>query len=467
MRARVLWVVALVLLVVTVFLQQAGVKTPPAPGPEPLTPPRFDSVTLLSRLALYFRESGMVGQKLSGDLLDAAPRQRDRVRVAIVLNELDRRARPGTAILQTAQAQLEPQSAAGGPAAELLADVMALLEIYRAGTADGVSPAARAALLDHHGWFGGLALSVGLADTHPERVKYLGFASWPFVAVGVMLVFGAIAFITGIVLCIYFVQRRRSGLLPSRIGRPLPGSLGVEMLVVFIAAFLAVKAIASQMGSPAAVLILQWAILPVVLQYPRLRAGDRSGAREFLGMHRGRGLLAEAGAGAIGWMACLPLLAAGAVASAALMALWDMLKSGGGGGGAASGGGAGGPAPTNPVMDLLVGLDSPALIAMLAALAVVWAPLVEETVFRGAVLPHLRARTGFIVAAVASALAFALMHGYAILMLGPVLMLGVGFAMIRAARGSLVASMTAHAIHNGLVLLFLGLVMRGLMPPTP
>jgi membrane protease YdiL (CAAX protease family) len=84
----------------------------------------------------------------------------------------------------------------------------------------------------------------------------------------------------------------------------------------------------------------------------------------------------------------------------------------------------------------------------------VWAPLTEEAIFRGALYRHLRGRAGTAVCTIATALVFGLMHGYALPLLIPIITLGVIFALMREWRGSLVASITAHFLHNATVLTF-------------
>ena len=51
------------------------------------------------------------------------------------------------------------------------------------------------------------------------------------------------------------------------------------------------------------------------------------------------------------------------------------------------------------------------------------------------------------------------MHGYEFLMLAPVMALGFTFALMREWRGSLIAPMTAHFVHNGALMSFLILLM--------
>ena len=94
---------------------------------------------------------------------------------------------------------------------------------------------------------------------------------------------------------------------------------------------------------------------------------------------------------------------------------------------------------------------TPLGIATLYLLTTVWAPVVEESVFRGAMYYGLRARLGVVLSAVVNSLVFALIHpqGW---MLAPALgSLAVVFSLIREWRGSVVGSMTAHALHNAFV----------------
>jgi len=79
----------------------------------------------------------------------------------------------------------------------------------------------------------------------------------------------------------------------------------------------------------------------------------------------------------------------------------------------------------------------------------------NEAVFRGALYRHLRSRWAWPLAAAVTALAFGFMHGYPVLLLGPVISLGFGFALLREWRGSIISSMTAHCIHNAGVLMIL------------
>ena len=100
---------------------------------------------------------------------------------------------------------------------------------------------------------------------------------------------------------------------------------------------------------------------------------------------------------------------------------------------------------------------------LLASLIVIWAPLVEESVFRGALYRHVRSRwrglPGLVGSVVVAAGAFAIAHSYVLAGVIMVATLGGWLAMLREWRGSLIAPMTAHALHNGMILVLLLSVM--------
>ena len=87
-----------------------------------------------------------------------------------------------------------------------------------------------------------------------------------------------------------------------------------------------------------------------------------------------------------------------------------------------------------------------------AVLAVVVAPLVEETFFRGFLFAGIARRRGFLLGAVISALLFALSH----LQLGaiiPVFILGLFLAWLYKRTGTLWSNIAAHFTYNSIVLL--------------
>jgi membrane protease YdiL (CAAX protease family) len=102
--------------------------------------------------------------------------------------------------------------------------------------------------------------------------------------------------------------------------------------------------------------------------------------------------------------------------------------------------------PNNPsqVEDCVTG---PWLV-LTSASAVIFAPLGEETLFRGFVFQGFRSRFAFWPAAILDGILFGLIHIPFWLLIPSLAVVGVGLAYIYNRRHSLLASMTAHATFN-------------------
>lgn len=117
----------------------------------------------------------------------------------------------------------------------------------------------------------------------------------------------------------------------------------------------------------------------------------------------------------------------------------------------------------SPLISELVSTDSVLLKLMIALTAVVVAPLVEETLFRGILFRAMNARLPFWTAAIASGFIFATAHDLPAALL-PITLLGVLFAFLTRRSQSLLASAGAHAVYNGVItviMLLLSWAMRG------
>jgi hypothetical protein len=79
---------------------------------------------------------------------------------------------------------------------------------------------------------------------------------------------------------------------------------------------------------------------------------------------------------------------------------------------------------------------------------VLFAPVLEEIVFRGLLYGTLRRRLGWPVAAVLSAAVFAAAHGYGVAGFGSVFASGVMWAVAYEKTGSVLPGMAAHAANN-------------------
>ncbi len=326
-----------------------------------------------------------------------------------------------------------------------------------------------------HGWFAELALSRG--DTTSTLRETAARQGW--MVLGVLIAVGMLVFLAvgaGFVLLIVFAVRLFGGSWKWRMERPrvqgewpseqgveehaqrtvglaTPGSVWLETVAVFFASFLGIKLIGmglhkAGVGEDALVtfsLAAQWAIALSIF-WPLVRGMSWARWKREIGWHAPRGVLREVGAGFAGYMAGLPVYFAMAIVVVILTFIISAVTGSD-------------PKPAgNRITDLLEGGALWQLI-VIYLLATVWAPVVEESIFRGCLFRHLRRRTGVILAALGSALVFAVLHGYVIQGLIMVGTLGFWFALMREWRGSIVASMTAHAIHNGVVMAVMVIVM--------
>lgn len=353
-------------------------------------------------------------------------------------------------------------------------DIKPMLE-GGAKAAATLTEAQRDGFKQRHGWFAELALSRGDATSTLRETA----ARQGWMVLGVLIAVGMLVFLAGgagLVLLIVFVVRLLGGNWKWRLARPrvegewpaeaglpdeaqrgvalaTPGSVWLETVAVFFASFLGIKLIGmvlhkAGVGEDALVtfsLAAQWAIALSIF-WPLVRGMSWGRWKQDIGWSAPRGVLREVGAGFAGYMAGLPVYFAMAIVVVILTFIISAVTGSD-------------PKPAgNRITDLLEGGALWQLI-VIYLLATVWAPVVEESIFRGCLFRHLRRRTGVILAAMGSALVFAVLHGYVIQGLIMVGTLGFWFALMREWRGSIVASMTAHAIHNGVVMAVMVIVM--------
>ncbi|MGC5196416.1 CPBP family glutamic-type intramembrane protease [Aphanothece microscopica] len=104
---------------------------------------------------------------------------------------------------------------------------------------------------------------------------------------------------------------------------------------------------------------------------------------------------------------------------------------------------------SNPLLELVLTTNQPLALACFAITAVVLAPLFEETLFRGVLLPVLGRSWGGGVAVVVSAVIFGVAH-LSIGELAPLVVLGLGLGWLRLQGGRLGSCVLMHALWNGL-----------------
>ncbi len=112
---------------------------------------------------------------------------------------------------------------------------------------------------------------------------------------------------------------------------------------------------------------------------------------------------------------------------------------------------------SNPLLEIVLNNNNYLSFILLFLTTTLLAPLFEEIIFRGILLPTLSRDFGIILGIIVSAFIFALAH----LSLGempPLFVLGMGLGITRIASGSLLSSVIMHSLWNGLTFLNLFLL---------
>jgi len=112
---------------------------------------------------------------------------------------------------------------------------------------------------------------------------------------------------------------------------------------------------------------------------------------------------------------------------------------------------------SNPLLELVLGSDEFIPLSLLLITTVVLAPVFEELVFRGILLPVLVSKVGKIGGVLFSALIFALAH-LSVGELPPLFVLGIGLGLMRLSSGRLFPCALMHSLWNGVTFISLLLV---------
>lgn len=374
--------------------------------------------------------SAVASQTVANLLLTAGPKQE--LLLATVTGELE-----GAKAAQEALDRCAPRLA--DPTDR--ADLALLRTIYSKGPG-ALSPLQRTDLIEHEGWFGRLALSFGLPDTDPARARVIQTAKKTAIAglsFEVLVVFSVLG---GLALLITAIVQLATGRLHLCYGRaPWLTTVYLESFALYLAGYFVIgyfaKAITHGSLMFAYFLELAWVIFAML--WPRLRGMSWQILCGALGWYRAQGIVKEMFAGVIGYLAGLPIVAISAMLAYLLSSRTHTVA-------------------THPLV--LSNTHGIWRIISLYLLASVFAPLVEETMFRGALFNHLRQRHGWFVSALVSSFIFAAVHpqGWtAIPVLGAI---GFVLASIREWRGTFIASATAHALNNAVVTTFVVLALQ-------
>ena len=330
----------------------------------------------------------------------------------------------------------------------------AFLEFCRQSILSGVDEANRETLRARLGWFADLLGVPGAPEKPPLASEIRTEAAANLFLVGIGLLTGLLAILSGAALLLIALILNGAGRLRFSFEADHPGS-GVYL--ESFAIFLGSMALGNLSGW-----FLHWMAQPIIaiagvvvaLLWPTWRGIGWKRSCLALGLHRGRGWLREIGAGIVGYFMLLPMAIIGVTGSLLLGAIVKRVSAwgeGGGGAGAAEeAGGLVAEPVTHPAVGWMLGGWEARLLVF--GLAVILAPLLEEIFFRGAFFRHLRTRLGLIGAGLFSGFIFAALHPQGWMAIPALTAMGFSFAAIREWRDSLIAPMTAHAINNGVLI---------------
>jgi membrane protease YdiL (CAAX protease family) len=112
------------------------------------------------------------------------------------------------------------------------------------------------------------------------------------------------------------------------------------------------------------------------------------------------------------------------------------------------------PTPSNPAVEFILSSKTAVEWALVFILIACLAPVIEEIVFRGILQNAIKRRAGPWIAIVCSGCIFSLLHPQLPIGFLPILVLGITFGILAEARKSLIPSIVAHGINNGIIIAF-------------
>ena len=379
--------------------------------------------------------SSLVQQRLStliGQMEADARTVEDRIRIVILTGES-----LGVEAALQKLSVISPAALSG----EASQDVRAIETIYSDGASGRLTPPEKDALVRRHGYIGRLALAHGVpADQEPRKTLQTE-AFWftvrlSIVGIGLMVVVG-VSVAAFILVCVWLVKGRLKRTYVPGDGY---GSAFLEAFALYLVLFVGLGLLLRYFGSVS----LQWnwlalSIIPVIWGWTVFRGTSSAERRQAFGWHRGRGFLREIGAGLGGYLAGIVVIAIGCVITLLLVRVTGVQAS-------------------SPIVQELNG--GPWHLVGLYAMACIFAPFIEETMFRGLLFHHLRQRWSWLVTGLMVSVIFAVLHPQGWVAVPALTAIAMVLSALREWRGSLIAPMAAHACNNFLVLTLALLFLR-------
>ncbi|MDI9635608.1 CPBP family intramembrane metalloprotease [Kamptonema cortianum] len=112
------------------------------------------------------------------------------------------------------------------------------------------------------------------------------------------------------------------------------------------------------------------------------------------------------------------------------------------------------PTPSHEAVEMLAGSPNLTTILSMIFLAAVFAPIIEEVMFRGQLYPAMKRFMPIGVAVVLQGVIFAVIHPQGPILWPALAIVGVTAAILSEETGSLVPAILMHALHNGTLITF-------------
>lgn len=297
------------------------------------------------------------------------------------------------------------------------------------------------------GWFGDLALNPDNGPDLAARAAVLAPARRSALTSAAILVAGVGAGSAGFILLVLFFVLWRQMRSHFTTGSPF-GGVYAETFALWLALFVGLHLIGGFLPENAPRELLSGIAVLVSLSamvWPLLRGVPWRRMCDDIGWRWGDRPALEPFFGVVCYLAALPVVIVLVLALFALLQLGPKWIT----------------APTHPIVFKVLQSGWWGWIQALFFASVV-APLMEETMFRGVLYRHLREATGrlgrgwsVVLSALVVSFVFAALHPQGVLAIPVLMTLAFGFTAAREWRGTLVPSMTVHALHNGALMLAL------------
>ncbi len=451
-RAIAAWTaIILSVLVICAYRYVPALQPSPPPGATTVDPVKLLFVDMISRYIIgleQFRQMvegnqpGPAPQGLSRDdiaqliRMDEKGDDVDELRLAIMEAELYDK--------QSAIDRLDDLASRPGMRGEempeaLDTDIQALRLVYNDNEA-ALTDAMRESLVKRHGFLGELALTQG-GDDSPKREALLTRAKRTLIAVAGLAMAGLMVGLLSVVLLIIAIVFLARGKVKWRWRLDSPRVQGVSMLgaagfFVLFAGLIIGAHIAYERGVVLPSALTAGAAVGLLLPFVLGRSWRQFRAEA--GLLRGAGLVKEFFFGIVGYLAAVPIVFVILMVSVLVYTAIHELF------------GLGDPEPaTHPV--IFEDMTNLWTVVGIYALAAIWAPLVEETVFRGAMLSHARPYLGRAGAILLTSFLFAIIHPQGLVAVPGLMALAAVFALLREWRGTIIGPIAAHFVHNAAI----------------